>query len=396
VEDKLFAALDRMVENGGQKVAKGAVVGDLAKKAADALLADLSAHKYIRKDGNKFTLTDEGRYAWESRASESRKQELTDRAVAEFLAVVVKVNAKALTAKQRQQFDEGFIKRVQAEGLVVGAGANKYKLSPKGEEFLQARELEEQLKRLRTAAQGLLKEPQALLAGLAKDTEQLAEGGAIRSAFAEARAAIQEEVARAQAGLERSLEGLQAFGSLLRVAQTLEKELPRAVSGALERIDAEAEQVRKLEAELRQRADQFREQMEQSREQMERWAAAVEERTRAERQSAGARGPAPAPSSAPAAEPPPDEVIWKATRRAYEQLEQRFKLTAELIKVPDLNDSVHAEVPELTVARFHDLLQRWQREDRLVLQVCNDPHVEPRSAEGIPSSRGLLFYVEMK
>jgi hypothetical protein len=32
----------------------------------------------------------------------------------------------------------------------------------------------------------------------------------------------------------------------------------------------------------------------------------------------------------------------------------------------------------------------------LVLQVCNDPHFEPRSAEGIPSSRGLLFYVEMK
>ena len=71
-------------------------------------------------------------------------------------------------------------------------------------------------------------------------------------------------------------------------------------------------------------------------------------------------------------------------------------MTAELIKVPNLTDRVRAEVPGVTAARFHDLLRLWQSEDRLVLQVCNDPHVEPRSAEGIPSSRGLLFYVEMK
>src|SRR5262249_52140636 len=90
VDDRLFVALDGMVEAGGQKFARGAVVGKLAKKPADALLADLTQHGYIRKDGNKFTLTEEGRQAWEQRASEARKRELADRAVAGFLAVVVK------------------------------------------------------------------------------------------------------------------------------------------------------------------------------------------------------------------------------------------------------------------------------------------------------------------
>jgi hypothetical protein len=396
VDDKLFAALDRMVEVGGQKLARPVVVGDLAKKAADALLTDLAAHKYIHKEGTKFTITDEGRHAWESRASEARKRELADRAVAKFLAVVDKQKGKALTRTQQQQFEEAFVKRVQADELVVEAGANKYHLSPKGEAFLQAQgPLDEQLKRLRSIAQDLLKAPQALLQRLARDTEQLAEEGPIRSAFREAREAIQGEVVRAQTEFERSLDGLQAFASLTAAAQTLKKALPAAVSGALQRIDVEVERVQKLEADLRQTANEIREQVEQARQQMEQRAAAVEEKARSEKKPASPDGATPVPSS-PMAVGPSDEAVWQAMRRAYEQLEQQFKLTSELIKVPNLTDRVRAEMPGLTAARFHELLQRWQREDRLVLQVCNDPHFEPRSADGIPSSRGLLFYVEMK
>jgi hypothetical protein len=298
--------------------------------------------------------------------------------VADFLTVVVKQNGKALTAAQRKQFDEAFIKRVQADDLVVEAGANKYKLSPKGEEFRQGRELEEQLKGLRTDVQNHLEALEARLQRFAKDTEQLAQGGAIRSAFGYAEAV------------------LQTFAGLTGAAQTLEKALPGAVSRALASIAAEVERVQKLETGLRQTADQIREQLGQTRQQMELRVAAVEEKARAAKQPAGAAGTTPAPTTAPVAEPPADEAVWQATQRAYAQLEQRFKLTSELIKVPNLTDLVRTELPELTAARFHDLLQRWQREDRLVLQVCNDPHVEPRAAEGIPSSRGLLFYLEMK
>lgn len=397
MDDTLFAALDRMIEAGGQKIAKGALIGSLAKKPADGLLADLQKQGYIQKDGSKFTLTEEGRRAWKNKASEARKLEVEEIAVTACLATMDKMKAKPLTAKPGQPFDEGIIQRVVAEAMVIDAGANKYRLSPKGEEFLKAREpLEQQLERLRTASEDLLKRPQVLLQRLARDAEQLAEGEAVRSAFAEARAEIQEKVASAQTEFERALDGLQAFGSLIAAGQAFKKTLPAAVSGVLERMDAEAGRVQKLGEELRQTANQFRKELEQARQQMDQRAAAVEEKARAEKKTAHAGGTLPAPSRPAAAEPAPDEVIWQALRQAYEQLEQQLKLTTELIKVPNLMDKVRAQVPGLTVARFHDLLQHWQRADRLVLQVCNNPHAEPRSAEGIQSSRGLLFYVEMK
>jgi hypothetical protein len=384
-----------MVEAGGQKLAKKVVVGNLATKAADALLADLETHRYIRKDGKSFTLTDEGRQAWNGRATEARKRELADRAVADFLAAVVKQNGRALTAGQKKQFDADFIQRVQADGLVVEAGPNKFKLSPTGEGFLQARELEEQLKPLRTATQDLLKKPQALLQRFAADTEQLAEAGPVRAAFEDARRAIQEDVARAQQEFERSLDGLRAYASLMAAAQTFKKALPD-LSGTLERIEAEVNRVQKLHAELRQTAHEFKEQLQTAQQQMEQRVAAVEEKAQEQKKPTVAGTSTPLQDSAKAAEPTSEEAVWQATRRAYEQLEQQFKLTSELIKVPNLTDRVRAEVPGLTADHFHELLQRWQREDRLVLQVCNDPEAESRTGEGIPSPRGLLFYVEMK
>jgi hypothetical protein len=396
VDQTLFAAVDRIIEAGGQKLGKAALVGDLKGKPASTLLDELQKHGYVSKEGSKFTLTDEGRRAWHSTAGEERKQELADKTAAALLAVVQKKGGKALTPKDVQAFDTGLIHRVKADGLVVEAGANKYSLSAKGEEFLKAREpLDQQLKRLRSDVQELLKTPQTLLQRLARDTEKLAEGEVIRSTFAEARSTIHQEVARAQAEFERSLDGLQAFANLVAAAQTFKKTLPAAVSEALARIDAETGRVQKLETELRQSADQIREQLEQARQEMERRATAVEEKARAEKKPAATVGITPA-SSSPTTGQPSDEAIWQATRRAYEKLEQQFKLTSELIKVPNLTDLVCAEVPGLTAAHFHDLLQRWQRQDRLVLQVCNDPHGERRSAEGIQSPRGLLFYVEMK
>src|SRR5262245_59406987 len=119
MDDVLFSALDRMVEAGGQKLAKAVVVGGLATKPANALLAELEKHQYVRKDGSKFSLTDEGRRAWEQRAGEARKRERRDRAVAAFLEAVRGQSGKALTAAQKKQFPETFVAGVQAHGLVV-------------------------------------------------------------------------------------------------------------------------------------------------------------------------------------------------------------------------------------------------------------------------------------
>ncbi len=389
MDEIMFAAIDRMIESGGQNLARAVVIGKLAKKPADTLLAELEKNGFIRKEGSKFSLTGEGRRAWDGQAGEDRKRELADRPIAAFLAAVQKQGGKALTATQKRQFSDEIVQRVKAEGLVVEAGANKYKLSANGEAFLKTRELEEHLKQLRTNVQHLFQAPHDLLQQIAQDTANLAQGGAARSAIAEARSAIEGEVARAKATFERSLQGIQAIAGLGAVAQTLEKSLPAALAGALERIDVEAERMKQRQADLRQTAEEFWKDLEQARQEIDRRMAAVDEKAQAAKKPVDPVVSTPAPV-------PSDDVVWQATRRAYEQLEQQFKLTSELIKVPRLTDLVRGEFPALTPAHFHDLLQRWQREDRLVLQVCNDPHFEPRSSEGIPSPRGLLFYIDMK
>jgi hypothetical protein len=394
VDDKLFAALDRAMETGGQKVKKVTVVGDATGKVAKALLADLVENKhYFQKDGTAFTMTDEGRAAWEGKASAARKQELRDGPIAAFLEVVVGRKGKALSDKQNTQFADA-TRQAQADGLVAETGGSKYSILPKGEDFLQTRRpLAEQLEWLRGATQGLLKGPQALFQRLEQETEKLVGSGAARAAFADARTALQGEVARAQADFERALNGLQGYANLMAAAQRFQEALPPAVTQAVARIDAEAERVRKLETELRQTVDQLRAQLAAAHERMERRFAAVEEKVQA---LPAASPPTPVTVTPTGDGAAPSEQVWEATRRAYDQLERQFKLTSELIKVPNLTDLVRKEVPGLTVAQFHDLLQKWQGEDQLVLQVCNDPHFEPRAAEGIRSSRGLLFYVEMK
>jgi hypothetical protein len=88
--------------------------------------------------------------------------------------------------------------------------------------------------------------------------------------------------------------------------------------------------------------------------------------------------------------------VWDATHRAYDHLRRETIRIGGIVKVPELTDAVQKAVPGLTPAAFHDLLQKWQQEDRLTLQLCNDPRLEPRAAEGIQSPRGLLFYVQMR
>jgi hypothetical protein len=87
-----------------------------------------------------------------------------------------------------------------------------------------------------------------------------------------------------------------------------------------------------------------------------------------------------------------DDVVWENTRRAYRELHR----AGHLVKIPELNDAVTRESPGLLRQHFYDLLNKWARDDRLVLQLCNDPRVEPRAHEGIESPRGLLFYVQLR
>lgn len=110
---------------------------------------------------------------------------------------------------------------------------------------------------------------------------------------------------------------------------------------------------------------------------------------------------AKANGSAEATRPPsptretPEADTWKTTRTAFEELKRAAIRSGGLVKVPELTDAVRSSHPELTPARFHDLLLKWRGEDRLSLQVCSEKWLEPRGDEGIQSKHGLLFYVQM-
>jgi hypothetical protein len=98
--------------------------------------------------------------------------------------------------------------------------------------------------------------------------------------------------------------------------------------------------------------------------------------------------PVPASQVQPAA-------AWEVTRRCHAALASAALRMGGIVKVPDLADAVRQQLPGLGVAEFHRLLTAWQAERRLVVQVCNDPDLEPRAAEGIRTPSGLRFYVLM-
>lgn len=95
----------------------------------------------------------------------------------------------------------------------------------------------------------------------------------------------------------------------------------------------------------------------------------------------------------PATPAPDATTVYDATRQAWQELSSRALRIGGLVKIPDLYDAVADYVPGLSQSDFHALLQRWQSEDRLGLQLCDTPHLEPRASEGIATPRGLLHYV---
>jgi hypothetical protein len=87
----------------------------------------------------------------------------------------------------------------------------------------------------------------------------------------------------------------------------------------------------------------------------------------------------------------PEAEVWAATLQAYERLRQEH----DPVKLPELTDAVLLQVYGLTDEALDQFLLHWEQEGKLQLVPLADVSREDRSAEGIPSSRGLLFYVQL-
>jgi len=372
VDTASLQILDRAMRGGGENLTKS-VAGKGAEAAAR--LEALSAEGYFEKKKTKYALTEKGR-----RACEKGQRLLRNEALVEFLAAVEKKQGKAFTAKELSKYPDDVRNEAVAKTLVEdNEKPNTFKLMSAGKATLLAREpLEKQVAALRELQQ---QASELWDAGLKRVEQELK--GLDRDGTGGIAASLRERVRQARSEYESAIEELRVFDVLAGASQRLQEQITQASQEALREVQTREEQVRGIAAELRSQADTYRQQLDAH-------IAALKERLR---QAASERIEARADSSIPPT--PSEEQLLEATGEAYDRLHKANLRLGGIVKIPELYDEIRQRVPGLDLTKFHDRLLKWRDEDRLVLQVCNNPDAEPRAKEGIETSKGLLFYVRM-
>lgn len=390
----LFQALDRTVESGNTPLTGKDIAG--TGKSATTLLEEMCTSGLLDKTAAKspkYTLTAKGRETWEREASAERRREVAKRedaarlqALTDLLAAVEKKKGKILTKSDLQKIPPHLLHAACDQKLVgIGPRENSYVLLPAGEEMLLATQpFERQLERLRQLHQEITSRWRAAEQRMGQDMDN-SEENTLRSA-------AQRLVERGRTSLQELDSAMSQVGGIVEIAEVVRQVRTQVETDsrqAQQAIVAESERLAALEAQLREEASQLREQMASFERQAE--ARLAEMATKLESASPVAVAPPPEQSKVPA-----EEVAWQAVRTAHEQLRQENLRVGGIVKIPELTDAVVKGVEGLSTSQVHELLQRWQQEDKLTLQLCNDPRLEPRASEGIDTSRGLLFYVHMR
>jgi hypothetical protein len=391
----VFQVLDKAMEVGGTDLAGKDLVG--SAKGANPVLAEMCISGLLEKTAAKspkYTLTPKGREAWEQEASEDRRrqvkrhdQERRQQAVAQFLSVVEKKQGKALTRAELSRLPITIRQEACDHKLIEpGEKASSFRLLPAGEELLLAqRPIGDQLQRLRQQHQQMVAQWRAIQKTLGQELER-----AGSQKLETAGEYLAERGAAACQAFDATLADLGGLATVAEAARQLRAEVEEATRQARQVVEAEQTRLADLESRLRRESGQQREQLEAFERQLEMRLVDVARRL-------GEARPGVSDSRSPQPDGQPSEAaLWEATRSAYERLRQETLRIGGIVKVPELTDAVMRVGNGLVPAAFHNLLQKWQQEDRLTLQLCNDPRLEPRSAEGISSPRGLLFYVQMR
>jgi predicted transcriptional regulator len=400
VESTAFQALDRAIADGGINLTGKAIAG--AGKAATAALDELCSTGYVQKSGGKsakYTVTAAGRAEWERQASPKRRDEIRNqekqrerKTLVAFLEAVEKKGGKALTNPERNRFPDSLRQLASDQQLVQpGKAANSYLVTPAGKTLLSAEQpIEQQIVRLKETHQRMVAEWRAAHQGLEQECARL--DGQGRPALRGGSTDLGARADKAGEAFNKAIAELSAFAGLLSAARDFKNAVEGGQKPALESIQKEAAQLTELEHRVCKTANQQRSQLEAFERQVGERIREFEKRLSASKPHDSAN-----PStSEEGPQSPPESAVWEATRRAYEEQHQTTLRIGGFVKIPELTDAVRKAIPRLTAGAFHDLLKKWQQQDRLILQLCNDPRLEPRASEGIESPRGLLFYIQMR
>jgi predicted transcriptional regulator len=371
--------LDAAIANGGANLT-AAILGASGKAAAN-ILQELCDQGHLAKSSGKspkYSITPEGRQTWENEASLERKEEIKTRAEQQrknqLVSVLILVQGKegrALTATEDKMHNETLKAALEANLIAAEKKTRTYSLTDAGEEMLDAqRPLDEQLQHLHQLLKELGKRWRIACETLAEQLKFLGQA---------------------------SLDFMNPiFANSDKHFGELETQYTNLVGGnAVVALSAAARAVlHKEQAQVKQAQSQMQAELAQQRRDNEAFETRVA-------QSISELSRQAKPTTQPPQEPPPKVVIdgaavWETTKAAHAKIRLAYLSVGGSVNVPELTEEVRKTLPALSVGEFHNLLQTWQGEDKLTLQVCNDPRREPRASEGIQSPRGLLFYVQMR
>lgn len=373
--------LDRLIQ-ADEPLTKPKLIAGVDKTIADSLLEEMISDGFIVVKTKKYTPTDQGRQRWERSltaeqrsAHEAKQRERENENLLAFLREVGDKNGKSFSNPELKNSSEAIRAHAEKSGLVRKIGKSAYTLLAAGEVAL-----------LRGKSDALGRDwhdaSKRLLAELANSDL----GSALQQFEQEQQKALEH-----LGELLRRLEGLGSVGELRRNYQNQLDEMATAGRRAVEASEALARKHEEIEKRIEQESQRI---------------TAEQQRLSAQLTEAAHRPtpsvpptPTPAPTPTPTPTPTPqvvgltDTALWEATLKAYRQLEIDYAIIGGIVKIPELTDSLRGVYAQLTPEQYHQKLLEWQRQGRLTLQVCNDPHFEPRRAEGIRSPRGLLLYV---
>lgn len=362
--------LEQVLLHGGDGVPRNRIPsgGKYDKAIAELVEAgDLVKKRY-------HFLTTQGFERWASSRPEATVRSFQRQATAEFLSAVRSKDGKPLGKKDLATCIPQWREQAIQDGLVAVRG-KAHALLPAGEEYLFAslpwieqvehlvevhRELSQRVDALRVGV------GQAMEDASAKAAEQLA------SVRGEVEAGLRASGERFDESIKK-LAGLAVFAT---AAQTIRREVAELVTdcavaegppvGMAQLATQSAAEVSRLDGELGRLEGLIRQ---------------------LRHEGAPDRGPREAPD---------EEEVWAALRQAAFTHDRERPHLAGSLPIPEAHDEVAAKTGLSSRDAFHELLLKWSAENRVVLRVCDDISLEERAGEGIPSSRGTMFYIRVR
>lgn len=399
---KLVESLEKGIEASGVGVPAKALAP--AGKPGKALLEELKEKGYLKsEDGKKYDVTEAGWEAWLANGRPERRAKLRAEALRKLLEAVKagggkkKLKPKDLTACperwRNEAFERKFLQEVKPE---------VYQLLPAGEDFLESLlpasvQLERRQAQYRTELEALQEESRKVSERVVALRERLLpECERLQRELGDAAGGLKQELMQAVEEQQRSsreateaLRGASAFALLAQQIRARAEEVTASaqekVESRLRELNGPLEDVERLKNDVASLQSALSNHVLQTETELTRLAREVA--THPAESVATGNGVSLAGGS--------EAEVLESLRRIHREIDAGNPALGGTVRIPDLYDRLREDGLVSDLESFHRLLLKWEKDDQLRLRVYDDPHAEPRRAEGIESGRGLLFYVRL-